>query len=50
MGNVLVDTLMLFFRLGVGFVMGCVLGLILLALVWVAGWAILKAWEYIRWR
>lgn len=44
------DTLMFFFRFGVGLVIGCALGLILLALVWVAGWALLKAWEYIRWR
>lgn len=46
----IVDALIVFFKLCVGFSTGCVLGLIMLALVWVAGWAILKVWEYIRWR
>lgn len=37
------DALMFFFRFEVGLVMGCALGLILIAIVWVVGWAILKA-------
>ena len=44
------DALMVFFKLCVGIAIGCVLVLILLALAWIAGWAILKALEYIRWR